>query len=183
MPSVHGDRAASALNRRRLLLGLSAASATLGGCALGRTSDLSTLDLPPIEGLTRRGVPVGGLPAKELRHGATVLVSWSSSCSYCRQYHNYLLALRDRRRFVLAGIVTYDSAQRARGYLEKNGNPYDSVGHDPHRRLVRLTGYSGVPTTFILDRNAQLRAAFIGAMDDERMAREFMPALKTVIKL
>jgi hypothetical protein len=51
------------------------------------------------------------------------------------------------------------------------------------QRLVRLTGYSGVPTTFILDRNAQLRAAFIGAMDDERMAREFMPALKTVIKL
>jgi Redoxin len=171
-----------ALSRRQLLGGSAALLAsTVGGCGNSRTNDLSTLALPPLAGLTRRGEPVSGMLNGELTRGVAVLVAWSSSCSFCRLNHDVLLTTREQPRFVIGGVVSNDSANDARDYLMKYGNPYNFVAYDADMQLAKLTGYAAVPTTYLVDDTAKVRNVFIGAFDQARLDNEFMPALRQLV--
>jgi cytochrome c biogenesis protein CcmG, thiol:disulfide interchange protein DsbE len=172
-----------AVTRRQILVGAAiGASSGLFGCrGTPRERDLSSLSLPQLPGLTRRGAPVSGLANGELKHGVTVLVSWSSTCGACQANHSFLLTNQEARRYVMAGVVNYDSADRARRYLENRGNPYDFVAFDDNSRLLRLTGVTAVPTTYIVDSSAIVRQVFVGNFTRDRHEREFLPALRKLI--
>jgi thiol-disulfide isomerase/thioredoxin len=172
------------ISRRQILLGggALATSSGLAGCNRGpRTRDLSDLSLPQLTGLTRRGVPVGGLANGELKQGVTVLVSWATWCGACRHNHNFLLESRDARRFVMAGVINYDSEAKAQQYLQERGNPYDFVAFDRNNKLLQLTGMTAVPTTYIVDQTAIIRNVFVGSFSKDRLATEFLPALRKLI--
>jgi cytochrome c biogenesis protein CcmG, thiol:disulfide interchange protein DsbE len=170
------------ISRRRLLIGAGAFGVSgLAGCGGSRTNDLSALALPPLPGLTRRGEPVSGLLNGELTRSVAVLVAWSSSCSFCRQNHNFLLTTREQPKFVIGAVVSNDSASDACDYLMRYGNPYNFVAFDGDMQLAKLTGYSAVPTTYLVDDTAKVRNVFIGAFDQGRLDSELMPALRQLV--
>jgi hypothetical protein len=169
------------ISRRQLLIGAGALGASgLAGCN-GPSRDLSALSLPPLAGLTRGGMSVGGMQNGELTQGVTVLVAWSSGCGYCRLNHDFLLSTPRQPQFVVGGIVSNDDEEDARDYLMKHGNPYKFVAFDDDMQLGRLTGYTAVPTTYLVDATATVRKVFVGAFDQERLDEEFMPALRQLV--
>jgi Redoxin len=170
-----------AVSRRQFLIGAGAMGVSgLTGCD-GPSRDLSALALPPLAGLTRGGRAVGGMQNGELKQGITVLVAWSSGCGYCRLNHEFLLTTRGHPEFVIAGVVSNDDESDARNYLQKYGNPYNFVAFDDDMQLGRLTGYTAVPTTYLVDATAMVRKVFVGAFDQERLDEEFMPALRQLV--
>jgi cytochrome c biogenesis protein CcmG, thiol:disulfide interchange protein DsbE len=173
----------SSLSRRQILrVGAALVSSSLAGCrGAPRGRDLSSLALPPLVGLKRNGAQVGGLAGGELKHGVTVLVNWSSQCGACQHNHEFLQSIRDQRRFILAGVVTYDSQAKVRNFLEERGNPYDFVAFDAKHELLKLTRITAVPTTYIVDAKAQIHDTFIGSFSQRRLQDEFLPSLRKLI--
>jgi cytochrome c biogenesis protein CcmG/thiol:disulfide interchange protein DsbE len=145
------------------------------GCA--PTGVLPSLALPGIDGLTRYGWPVPGIAADQFVGPVTVLNVWASWCPYCRGEHEILMRLSQDRRFSLVGLVYQDTAEKARDYLMHAGNPYRAVAVDGRGEFARALGQRGVPATYVIDRQGRIASRLRGALSDERVRSELMPAV------
>ncbi|GLK82001.1 DsbE family thiol:disulfide interchange protein [Ancylobacter defluvii] len=136
------------------------------------------LDLPPLEGLARDGVPVPGLPAGAIGMGeVTVLNVFASWCVPCRDEHPFLVQLSQMPGFRLVGLNYKDEAGNARRFLGTFGNPYAAVGVDPNGRAAIEWGVYGVPETFVIGRDGRIAYKYIGPIDAEGLRSRLLPEI------
>ena len=140
-------------------------------------------DLPPLEGLTRRGVPVPGfatsdLQGADLKGQVTVVNIWASWCGPCRDEHPYLMALSEVDGVRLVGINNKDEPANARRFLGALGLPYEAVGVDPDGRTFVDWGAYGVPETFIVDARGIIRHKYIGPITAKALDETILPMIE-----
>ena len=118
--------------------------------------------LPPLAGLANGGTPVPGLDPAVFQGKVSVVNVWASWCIPCHDEAPLLLALGRDKRLQLIGINYKDAPEKARGFLNRYGNPYGFVGVDGNGRAAIEWGVYGVPETFIVGRQGTIVYNMVG---------------------
>jgi cytochrome c biogenesis protein CcmG, thiol:disulfide interchange protein DsbE len=120
------------------------------------------LSLPALEGLMHENAQVPGLDPANFQGRVTLVNVWASWCIPCRSEHPQLERLAADRRFQLVGINYKDSAENARRFLGRYGNPFVAVGVDSAGRAAIEWGVYGVPETFLIGRDGRVLYKHVG---------------------
>ena len=133
--------------------------------------------LPPLAGFRVDGIQVPGLDPSIFRDKVSVINVWASWCVPCHDEAPLLLALSRDKRLQIVGINYKDTADNARRFLERYGNPFNVIGFDGNGRAAIEWGVYGVPETFIVGRNGKIAYKLVGPLT----AENFDSVLKTQI--
>ena len=106
-----------------------------------------------------------------------VLNVWGSWCAPCREEHPALLAIARQHVVPIIGLDYMDDRDKARGWLEQRGNPYQVVPFDNEGRTAIDWGVYGEPETFLVDTHGRIIFKYITPLTQEIWDREFMPRI------
>jgi len=146
---------------------------------IGRTAPVTVL--PGVAGLERDGKPVPGLEADSFKGAVTVLNVWSSWCVPCRDEAPLLLALARDQRVRIVGINYKDTADNARRFLARYGNPYVANGADGNGRASIEWGVYGVPETFVVGRDGRIAYKLIGPIEPVNLEKALKPEIEKAL--
>ena len=102
---------------------------------------------------------------------------WASWCTPCLVEHPLLMALAARGDVQIIGVNYKDEIGDARRWLQRHGDPFDTVLRDPQGRAGLDWGVYGVPETFVLDAQGVIRHKHIGPLTDAAWSQELAPLL------
>ncbi|KAF0114969.1 MAG: cytochrome c bioproteinis protein CcmG thiol:disulfide interchange protein DsbE [Hyphomonadaceae bacterium] len=86
--------------------------------------------------------------------GKPIIVNFFASwCAPCRAEHPSLLQIGHDESVVLIGIAYRDNPTNNRNYIEQLGNPFAQIGLDLQGAAGASFGLSGVPETYIIDKD------------------------------
>ena len=105
-------------------------------------------------------------PASATRpfQGAVTLLNvWASWCVPCHDEAPFLEQLSRDKRIQLVGINYKDTADNARRFLYRYGNPFVATGRDETGRASIDWGVYGVPETFLIGRDGRIAYKLGGA--------------------
>jgi cytochrome c biogenesis protein CcmG/thiol:disulfide interchange protein DsbE len=120
------------------------------------------------------------LSSQELRGAPYLLNVWGSWCPACRDEHPVLTRLAETRRVRVVGYNWKDEHADALRWLEQFGNPYWIVIVDYDGRTAIDWGIYGAPETFLVDRDGVVRWKHVGALTDDGIRDELLPALAKI---
>jgi len=110
---------------------------------------------PALEGMAgaSRADFVGGKPK--------LLNIWASWCVPCIAEAPHLERLK-REGVEIVGVAVRDRPEAVEDFLSRHGNPYTRIGADDISELMLAIGASGVPETYVIDGEGNIRYQHIG---------------------
>jgi len=137
--------------------------------------------LPGVAGLERNGKPVPGLEADSFKGAVAVLNVWASWCVPCRDEAPLLLTLARDPRVRILGVNYKDTAENARRFLARYGNPYVANGADLNGRASIEWGVYGVPETFVVGRDGRIAYKLIGPIEPNNLEKALKPEIEKAL--
>jgi cytochrome c biogenesis protein CcmG/thiol:disulfide interchange protein DsbE len=134
-------------------------------------------DLPPLPGVERNGKPMPGVSNATFQGAVTLVNVWASWCVPCRDEVPYLEQLSKDKRIQLVGINYKDSAEDARRFLNRFGNPFAANGRDASGRTSIDWGVYGVPETYLIGRDGRIAYKLVGPVTADNLARTLEPEI------
>jgi cytochrome c biogenesis protein CcmG/thiol:disulfide interchange protein DsbE len=125
--------------------------------------------------------PEEKLSKKDLLGQVWVLNVWASWCVSCRAEHAIITDLANRNLVDILGLNYKDQPQDARRWLQQFGNPYSASLMDIDGRVGIDWGVYGVPETFVIGKDGQIKYKHIGPVTKESLEREVIPAIKELL--
>jgi cytochrome c biogenesis protein CcmG, thiol:disulfide interchange protein DsbE len=125
--------------------------------------------LPPLEGLAANGAPIPGLDPSVFKGKVSLVNVWASWCVPCHDEAPLLTELGRDTRLQIVGINYKDSADNARRFLGRYGNPFGIVGVDANGRASIEWGVYGVPETFIVGREGTIVYKLVGPVTSDNI--------------
>ena len=104
---------------------------------------------------------------------------WSSWCVPCKIEHEYLMSMSNNN-IIIYGINYKDNKEDALKVLELNGNPFYAIGADQDGMQSINLGVYGVPETFIIDRDGNIRYRHVGPILEYDMEKIILPIIKKI---
>lgn len=117
---------------------------------------------------------------KQLRGAPYVLNVWGSWCPTCRDEHPILTKFAETKRVRMIGYNWKDNREDALRWLEQLGNPYMVVLADEEGRTALDWGIAAAPETFLVDGSGTVRWKYSGAITQQVMDQQLIPALEKV---
>lgn len=154
-------------------------SSRIPSALIGRPAPVTIL--PGVTGLERDGKPVPGLDADSFKGVVTVLNVWASWCVPCRTEAPLLLALAADQRIRVVGINYKDTAENARQFIARYGNPYIANGADTSGRASIEWGVYGVPETFLIGRDGHIAYKLIGEITADNIDAVLKPQIEKAL--
>ncbi|HVX35921.1 MAG TPA: DsbE family thiol:disulfide interchange protein [Hyphomicrobium sp.] len=134
---------------------------------------------PPIEGLELNGKPEAGFTSADLAKGKVSIVNyWASWCVPCIEEHPFLEKLKSMTDVDIYGVNYKDSADAARRFIGRFGNPYTAVGTDAQGRAAIDWGVYGTPETFVVNGKGQIVYKHVGPISDDSLTKKLLPAIE-----
>ena len=133
--------------------------------------------LPPLEGLASNGAPVPGLDPSVFKGKVSLVNVWASWCVPCHDEAPLLTELGRDKRLQIVGINYKDSADNARRFLGRYGNPFAAAGADQNGRAAIEWGVYGVPETFVIGRDARIAYKLVGPITPENFQSILRPQI------
>ncbi|MFM2043580.1 MAG: hypothetical protein RLY86_2156 [Pseudomonadota bacterium] len=176
------------MNRLILFIPFALFLVLVGYFAVGLTRDPSKLpsvlidqpapafDLPP---LLDGGQ---GLATADLKGQVQLVNVFASWCAPCRIEHPVLMRLAKEEGITIHGIAYKDKPEDSRRFLGMLGNPYGRIGLDLEGRAGIEWGITGVPETFIIDKDGRIRWRYQGPLGPTIVEGELMPMLRELSK-
>jgi DsbE subfamily thiol:disulfide oxidoreductase len=120
-----------------------------------------------------------GWSTKDLARGKVVVVNvFSSTCVPCRLEAPVLNALAKQPGITVFGFVWKDKPADARAFLNDVGNPFTRIGYDGDGRAGMEWGVYGWPETYVVDGKGIIRLKYVGALTEDVIRDQIMPAIK-----
>ena len=125
--------------------------------------------LPALDGLLNNGTQVPGLDPAAFKGKVSIVNVWASWCVPCHDEAPLLTELGHDSRLQIVGINYKDSADNARRFLGRYGNPFRIVGVDANGRASIEWGVYGVPETFIVGREGTIVYKLVGPVTPDNI--------------
>jgi cytochrome c biogenesis protein CcmG/thiol:disulfide interchange protein DsbE len=122
----------------------------------------------------------GGLTSQDFAGKVTVVNFFASWCVPCKAEHPLLFLLNKDYHVPVYGIAFQDQTADTARYIQEMGSPYSKIGLDQNGRTAIDFGVTGVPETFILDKDGVIRYRLAQPIDPDRLAAEIGPLLKSL---
>jgi cytochrome c biogenesis protein CcmG, thiol:disulfide interchange protein DsbE len=120
--------------------------------------------------------PVTLVKSADLR-GPMLLNIFASWCASCKDEHPLLMQLQRDKIVPLYGMDWKDKPEDGRAALQLNGNPYDIAFNDVSGRAGVDLGVTGVPETFVVDKEGRVRYRHVGPISPDHWNQIFEPLL------
>ena len=133
--------------------------------------------LPPLAGLTADGAQVPGLDPQMFKGKVSIVNVWASWCVPCHDEAPLFTALAADKRLQMVGINYKDTADNARRFLGRYGNPFSVVGVDGNGRAAIEWGVYGVPETFIVGRDGTIVYKMVGPVTSDNIGIVLKPEI------
>lgn len=114
----------------------------------------------------------------DLRGKPFVMNVWGSWCPECRFEHPVMSRFADTKRVRVIGYNLKDERADALKWLEQYKHPATDVVVDLDGRTAINWGIYGAPETFLVDANGIVRWKYVGAVTDEIITSQLIPALE-----
>ncbi len=137
--------------------------------------------LPPLPELAKDGAPVPGLDPSLFKGKVSIVNVWASWCVPCHDEAPLLVELGRDKRFQIVGMNYKDSADNARRFLGRYGNPYDIVGVDGNGRAGIEWGVYGVPETFVVGTTGTILYKLVGPITAENINTVLKPEIEKAL--
>lgn len=111
---------------------------------------------------------------RDLRGKVVIVNFWASWCQPCRLEAAYLEKTWQKYKdqgVILLGVDYVDTEPNALAYLKEFGITYPN-GPDLRTRISQAYGIKGVPETFYIAKNGELRGLKIGPLDSPELDQE-----------
>ncbi|WP_293898563.1 DsbE family thiol:disulfide interchange protein [Phenylobacterium sp.] len=118
-----------------------------------------------------------GLRTGDLGGEPVLLNYYASWCVACRAEHPMLMRLR-AEGVPIHGVDWKDEPEAGNKWLIDRGDPYLRVGNDRSGRTGIDMGVSGVPETFIIDKQGRVRYRHVGAITEEDWSQKIGPLMQ-----
>ena len=105
---------------------------------------------------------------------------WSSWCAPCKIEHEFLLAMSAEYNIKIFGINYKDDKKDAINVLKSSGNPFYAIGRDEDGVQSINLGVYGVPETFVIDANGNIRYRHVGPILEYDMKNTILPILNSI---
>lgn len=165
---------APAARPRRLLRWLAEAFVILlvaAGLQFWATRDAAEGPAPPLEGAWVNAPPPGAEGRASLVH------FWATWCPSCRLEHGTIERLAEEHPVVTVAMQSGDAAEVA-AYLQERGLSFP-VRLDERGEVAARWGVRGVPTTFVIDGDGQIRFVTSGFTTDVGLRLRLWLAART----
>lgn len=100
---------------------------------------------------------------------------WASWCVSCREEHPLLMDLARQNIVPIVGLDYKDKRNDAEAWLSTGGNPYLLNVFDVEGRIGIDYGVTGVPETFVIDKQGVIRYKQIGPVTQESLREKILP--------
>ncbi|MBW8814244.1 MAG: DsbE family thiol:disulfide interchange protein [Caulobacterales bacterium] len=118
-----------------------------------------------------------GLARADLGGEPVLLNYYASWCVACRAEHPMLMRLRSEG-VPIHGVDWKDAPADGDKWLQDRGDPYIRVGNDQSGRTGIDMGVSGVPETFVIDKQGRVRYRHVGAITQDDWANKIAPLMQ-----
>ena len=152
----------------------------LPSALIGRPAPQTSL--PELPGLQQDGKQVPGLDPAAFKGKVSIVNVWASWCVPCHDEAPLLTELGKDKRLQLVGINYKDSADNARRFLGRYGNPFSMVGVDGNGRGSIEWGVYGVPETFIVGREGTIVYKLVGPVTSANFDRVLKAEIDKALK-
>ena len=112
-------------------------------------------------------------------NGPSLVNIWSSWCVPCKIEHEYLMSMSNNN-IIIYGINYKDNKEDALKVLDLNGNPFYAIGADQDGMQSINLGVYGVPETFIIDRDGNIRYRHVGPILEYDMEKIILPIINKI---
>lgn len=115
---------------------------------------------------------------KNFAGNVIILNVFASWCVPCEQEHEVLLKLAETKNAKLYGLAWKNKPEAALEYLNKHKNPFEQIGVDLSGITTLKLGLSGVPETFIIDKNGVIAFHYKSVLTDEMVSQTILPLVE-----
>jgi len=133
------------------------------------------------EDLKAKDLPSDALYTQDNLLGKTHLVNiFASWCMPCQSEHHRLMKLATLYGLPIIGINYKDKPEDLQRFIDKLGNPYETIAADTRGHSFYQWGVTGMPETFIVDKNGMIRYHYIGIITDQAIEDIFLPLIQQI---
>lgn len=118
------------------------------------------------------------LTEKAFKGKVTLLNVWATWCEACSLEHNMLMKIKNTYHTPIYSLVYKDDVQKARSWLDENGNPYALTGNDNKGDIAIDFGVYGTPETFVINQEGKIIYRHIGVIDQKAWDEILYPMIK-----
>lgn len=107
-----------------------------------------------------------------------VLNVFASWCAPCRAELPVLGQLASQGGVHVVGLDYRDTPELGLSFLKRHGNPYALTWRDPEGKGSLAWGVTGVPETFVIDRQGIVRLRHTGPVTAEDLNKRLLPLIE-----
>ena len=170
--------------RWRVVVPVGVLIALVGLLGYGLTRDPHTLP----SAYLNRAAPTLALPSladetqavrlADMAGRVTLVNVWASWCVACRSEVSELAELSETTDIPVVGIDYKDTRDEASRWLRRFGNPYARIAFDESGSTGIDWGISGVPETFVIGRDGQIKDKIVGPVTAEVRRKRLVPLIE-----
>lgn len=112
------------------------------------------------------------------RNKITIVNVFASWCIPCLMEHRFWSQITDQHQVQLIGVGWKDTSEKLAQWLNENTNPYAHVLVDSEGSTTTTLGITGVPESYVIDKQGMIRYKVSMQLTEEIIANEIMPILK-----
>ena len=134
------------------------------------------IDKPaPVFNLAQLHEPSRNFTPADMKGKVWLFNLWASWCVSCREEHPLLMDLARQNIVPIVGLDYKDKRNDAEAWLSTGGNPYLLNVFDVEGRIGIDYGVTGVPETFVIDKQGVIRYKQIGPVTQESLREKILP--------
>lgn len=109
----------------------------------------------------------------------TFFATW---CPTCIIEHRQLISLKKNYHLKIYGIAYRDDPTDLQNLLNNYGDPFETVGFDPDGQAYITWGITGMPESYLIDKNGKIRYKHKGYISKENLNDIILPIIEMIKK-